>query len=200
MRKTVIRSAGVVLAAVTFPVLFAAAKAPANKLESQTFTVDSVHSMVMFKIRHMNVANFYGRFNELTGEFTLDAEDPSASKFEFTVNADSLDTANKNRDDHVKGNDLLNVANHPQITFKSTSVKSAGEDTYDVTGDLTFLGKTNSITVKIKKVGEGEGRGEVIAGLESKFEIKRSEYGMTQMIGPLSDEVTLMVSVEGKKK
>lgn len=185
---------------VAFPLLLAAAKAPVTKAEAATYKVDSGHSMVLFKIRHMKVANFYGRFNEVTGAFTLDPENPSESKFEFAVNANSVDTANDGRDQHVKSDELLNVGNHPQITFKSTAVKAAGDNAYEVTGDMTFLGKTKSITVRIKKVGEGEARGNKAVGLESRFEIKRSDYGMTAMIGPLSDEVTLMVAIEAIQK
>src|SRR5947209_2684638 len=103
-------------------------------LAAETYTADTVHSSVLFRVKHMNVSYFHGRFDKLTGSFTLDTADPSKSKFDFTVDTESVDTADKKRDDHLRRADFFNAKQYPKITFKSTSVASAGNDALDVTG------------------------------------------------------------------
>lgn len=178
----------------------ASAPAPAGVM-ADAYTVDTVHSSVMFSIKHQNVAHFYGRFNKATGSFNLDEANPGASSVEVTIDADSVDTANEGRDKHVKSPDFFSVKEFPTITFKSTAVESKGEKKYLVKGDLTFHGVTKQVEVTITDTGRGVGRGNSkVAGIETMFVIKRGDYGMNFMTGPLSDEVTLFVSLEGSMK
>ena len=165
---------------------------------SETYQIDPIHSSNCFRIKHLNVAYFYGRFNEVAGTFVFNDADPAACSFDVQVNVDSVDTHNADRDKHLKSAELFDVEKHPQITFKSTSVKKMGEQTYDVTGDLTLHGVTKPLTVKIERTGAGPGmKGEYRSGCETNFEIKRSDFGMTAMIGPLGDDVRLTFSLEG---
>jgi polyisoprenoid-binding protein YceI len=165
---------------------------------AETYQVDPVHSSNTFRIKHMNVAYFHGRFNDMAGTFVFDDADPAKCSFDVQVKVDSVDTNNAGRDKHLKSAELFDAEKFPQITFKSTSVKKAGDQTYDVTGDLTLHGVTKPITVKIERTGAGPGmKGEYRSGCETTFEIKRSDYGMKAMIGPLGDEVHLTVSLEG---
>ena len=184
------------------PLAFGEAKpAPTAALAATTYVVDTGHSTVLFRVKHMEVSNFYGRFNDISGEFTLNDEDPAASSFNFTVKTESVDTANASRDQHLKGEEFFNVGKHPEMTFKSTAVKKSGATEFEVTGDLTLAGTTKPVTVKFEKIGEGKGRkGEPLIGLETKLTIKRSEFGMGAMVGPLGDDVRLIVSVEAAKK
>lgn len=164
----------------------------------ETFKVDPVHSAVAFRVKHMNVSYALGRFNNVSGGFTLDADDPSKAAFDVTIRADSIDTANGPRDAHLKGPDFFNVRQYPTIRFQSTSAASAGEGAYEVQGNLSLHGVTKPITVKIQQVGVAPGmRGGRVAGVFSEFTIKRSDFGMKGMIGPLGDEVTVIVSLEG---
>lgn len=164
------------------------------------FKVDTVHSSAIFGVKHNGVANFYGRFNKISGEFNIDA-DPAKSVIDITIDTDSVDTANAGRDKHLKGGDFFSAAEFPNMTFKSKSFKKTGEGTYDVTGDLTIRGKTKEITVAVTDTGRGKGmRGGEVAGFETKFGIKRSDYGVSFMVGPgLSDDVSILVSAEGGK-
>lgn len=166
-----------------------------------TFKVDSTHSTVIFRVKHMNASYAYGRFNAISGTFSIDEADPSESSFDFTIKADSIDTADAKRDAHLKRADFFNAAQHPTITFKSTTVKAATKGTYDVTGDLKLHGVTRPITVKVEHSGTSKGMGGgTIAGIESTFTIKRSDFGMKGMLGVIGDDVTIILSSEGGAK
>ena len=170
---------------------------PPAPAEGKTYTVDAVHTSVVFKIKHMNTSNFYGRFDQTSGSFTLG----DTCSIDMTVKTDSVDTNNAKRDSDVKGPDLLGAKEFPDMTFVGKDLKKTGEGTWKGTGQLTFHGQTKPIEVEIKQTGGGKGMGgKEIAGIETMFTIKRSEYGAKAMVGPLSDEVTLWVASEGGMK
>ena len=161
---------------------------------ADTYQVDSVHSSMVFRVKHMGLANFYGRFNAISGSFALD-DDPSKNSFQIQIQAESIDTANAKRDNHLKGPDFFNTKQFPTITFKSTQVKKSGDATFDVTGDLTLHGVTKSVTAKVTKTGAGN----KAAGVEAELNIKRTDFGMNFRTDMLSDEVMVIVSLEGKQ-
>ena len=165
--------------------------------DTKSFTIDPVHSSVVFKIKHMNASNFYGRFNKVTGSFSTG----DTGSIDVTVDASSVDTNNTKRDDHVKSPDFFSAKEFGKITFKSTSLKKSGE-AWKGSGELNFHGVKKTIDVELKLVGSGPGmggKGEV-AGVETSFTIKRTDYGVKGMVGPLGDDVTLWVSLEGGTK
>lgn len=169
--------------------------------DPSAYEADPVHSFVLFKARHLGASWAYGRFNELKASIQVDEAKPELSSVSFEVKAESVDTGVAKRDQHLRSPDFLNAKQFPAITFKSSKVVGAGKDAVEVTGDLTLHGVTKSITVKVEKVGAGKGmKGEELMGFETTFTIKRSEYGMTTMLGPVSDEITLTVAVESARK
>lgn len=171
-----------------------------GSLAADAFTVDTVHSAVVFRVKHMNASNAWGRFNDITGGFTLDQADPSKSQLDFQVKTASVDTGNAGRDKHLKSPDFFNAVQFPVISFKSKSVSKTAEG-YDVTGDLTLHGVTKPLQVKVVPVGSGKGpTGAAIAGIDASFTIKQSEFGMSKMVGPIGDDVWVNVSIEGTKK
>lgn len=178
----------------------ATAQKTAAPAAAGAFTVDAVHSTVLFKVKHLGVANAYGRFNDMSGAFVVDAASESGNSLEVSVNVESIDTANAGRDKHLRSPDFFSSKEFPTMTFKSTKFVKSGEKTFDVTGDLTFRGVTKTITVPVELLGVGKGRrGGEVAGIETTFTIKRSDYGMTYMVdnGGLGDEVTITVALEG---
>jgi polyisoprenoid-binding protein YceI len=167
---------------------------------ADTFKIDPVHSSVLFGIKHVGVTNFYAFFNDISGTVTFDKDNPAKSSFELTVPVESLYSRNPKRDQHLKSPDFFNAKQFPTLSFKSTKVEASG-DTYKVSGDFTLHGVTKPITIEFNKGPEGKGmEGEVRGGGETRFTIKRSDYGMTFMQGALGDEVDIIVSVEGVKK
>jgi polyisoprenoid-binding protein YceI len=183
--------------------LFLTAQAPTAALAAPmadgAFKVDPVHSTIVYKIKHNEVSWFYGRFNGPTGSFNIDLADPSKSVIDVSVNVENVDTANAGRDKHLKSGDFFSAKEYPTITFKGKSFKKSGEHAVEATGDLTLHGVTKPVTVTIEHTGEKPGKSGQVAGAAATLTIKRSDYGMTGMIGPLGDEVTIMIGLEGGK-
>jgi polyisoprenoid-binding protein YceI len=186
---------------ITQAVVAAAIATPAPAV-ADAFEVDNVHSSVLFKVKHNNVSNFYGRFNEVSGTFNINKEDASKSSMDITVKAESVDSNNEGRDKHLNGPDFFSSKEFPSITFKGTKFEKAGDNQFTVTGDLTLRGVTKPVTAKVEHTGEGPGRrGGTVAGFEATVTIKRSDFGVSYMVGPgLQDDVTLIVALQGAKK
>ncbi len=167
---------------------------------ADTFKVDPVHSFVLFSVQHLGIANTYGRFNDLSGTVVFDKDNPSGSSVELTVQVESIDTHNSIRERSLKSPDYFDAKQFPTMTFKSTKVEGSG-DRLKVSGDLTIRGVTKPVTVDFKKGGEGKGVfGEMRGGGETRFTIKRSDFGMNFQLGEVGDEVTIILSLEGVKK
>src|SRR5882672_557050 len=162
----------------------AASAAPAP--DAVTYAIDGVHSTVMFRVKHMNTSWFYGRFNKFSGSVVYDDAKPESSTISIEIAADSVDTNNKGREEHIKSPDLFSVAEFPTMSFKSTKVAKKDKK-LAVTGDLTFHGTTKSITVEVDPVGKGEMQGTKIAGFETTFEFKRSDYGCKGLLDGIGD-------------
>lgn len=167
-------------------------------LAADTYKLDPVHSMVIFKINHLGVSNTYGRFDAPEGSFVMD-DDAEKMTFEASISVSKIDTANSKRDEHLKSADFFNAKQFPDITFRSTAVKKTGDSTFDVTGDLSLHGVTKSITIPMTKVGAAKTQMGERAGFDATFTIKRSDFGMNFMEGAVGDEVTLMINLEGVK-
>ena len=174
----------------------------AQDASAEVFTVDSVHSMVMFRIKHLGVAFNYGMFHEPEGAFLIDVDEPSASSVDIRIQAGKLDTGNESRDNHLKSGDFFDVRRHPEIRFVATSFESVDDDTVRATGDLTMLGETREVSAELTKTGEGQTPRGYKAGFEGTFTINRSDWGMDKYVaeGALGDEVMLMVTMEGDRE
>lgn len=167
-----------------------------------TYTIDGSHSSAVFRVKHFDVSNFYGTFKAIAGTIHYDASKPAASKIEVTIKAESVDSRNERRDGHIKSPDFLNAAEFADIKFKSTTVKPMGDDTFEIKGKLTLHGVTKDVTVAAEKTGQGPNprSGEEMVGFEARFSIDRTEYGMSYMAGPLSEEVHFILALEAGKK
>lgn len=163
-----------------------------------SYKVDSVHSSVAFKVLHNGVNHVYGTFAAPTGTFELT---DAGGSIEITVNVATVSSGNKNRDDHLRSGDYFNAQQYPTITFKSSKLTKNADGTYAADGELTLRGVTKPLTVTLSVSEEKQGmRGGAVRGVETTFTIKRSEFGMTSGIPGVSDEVTLMVSLQNAKQ
>ena len=184
----------VALALLALPKTDAVASPPAGEHD---WVVDSLHSSVVFRVKHANASWFQGSFDVVKGTVSLDPSKPEAGSVALTIPLDSIDTNDKKRDDHLKSPDFFNSKENPEITFTSTKIAKKG-DLLEVTGDLAMAGKKKSVTMAVEKTGEGELMGKKIRGWMSTFTIKRSEFGMTYGVDQkaLGDEVTLSIALE----
>jgi polyisoprenoid-binding protein YceI len=142
-----------------------------------TWDIDASHSTVGFSVRHMMVSKVRGYFREFSGELVT-AEDPTQSSVTATVNMDSIDTRQEQRDAHIRSADFFDVGNHTELTFRSTAVKTDGAD-WTVEGDLTIKGITKPVTLELELNGFGpDAYGGFRAGFSAKTEISRKAYGV----------------------
>lgn len=167
-----------------------------------TYQQDASHTSVIFAANHAQVGYTYGRFNESDGTLEYDAANPENSSFVFTIITESVDTNNTDRDDHLRGGDFFNANQFPTIDFVSTSITATGDDTFDVTGNLTLHGETQEVTMPVTMTGTGTNRqGKAIIGFHSEFAIDRTDFGMNNLRqadgGPVADRIMLIVSFEG---
>ncbi len=197
------RTRGLAAAALlaTFAAL-APVSASAQEIENGVYKIDTSHSSVIFSIVHSGLTNAYGRFNDFEGTVAFDDKEPAKNALDVTIKADTIDTANEKRDQHLKSPDFFNTKQFPEISYKSTKVTKADANTYDVAGDLTMMGVTKPVALKFEVIGAAKDAksGKAKAGGEAKFTIKRSEFGMTGNMKGLSDEVGVVVAIEAQKQ
>ena len=170
---------------------------------AETYNIDPVHSSVGFSIRHV-FSKVPGNFTKFSGTLVVDRADLEKSSVEATIEIKSLDTRSAKRDSDVQGADYFDSANHPTITFKSTSWKKTGTDTYDVTGDLSIKGVTKSVVLQTKLLGFGPGlMGAYVSGWEATTILKRHDFGVA---GPawlgtaIGEEVAVTIGIEADLK
>jgi len=187
--------------------LIALITAAALPLFADTYTIDKQHSEASFQVRHF-VTNVRGRFEDFEGTVNIDPGKPATSLVEFKIKATSINTGVADRDNHLRSVDFFDVANYPEITFKSTSIKpAAAKDTYDVTGDLTMHGVTKHITIPVTFNGTAKDPwGNQRAGFSLETTLNRQEYGIKWNKAldnggmMLSDDVKVSINLEAVKK
>ncbi|HEY0944727.1 MAG TPA: YceI family protein [Opitutaceae bacterium] len=171
--------------------------------EVEVYKIDPVHSSVGFSIRHF-VSKVPGTFTKFSGTISVDRDNLENSSTEATIETPSINTANEKRDNHLRSPDFFEAEKYGAITFKSTSWKKTGEDTFDVAGDLTIKGVTKPVVLKTKLLGFGPGaRGAKLSGWEATTTIKKSEFNVSgpAMLGTaLGDEVTVTINIEANDK
>ncbi len=168
--------------------------------QAATYRIDPVHTFVMFRVKHLNTGFAYGRFNTISGTLMVDERNPGNSSIEFEIDANSIDTGNTDRDNHLRSPDFFNARQFPKITFKSTRVRKINDTTVEVTGNLTVRGQTRPLTTRVTFTGKGRNqRGQEIIGFETAFTIRRSQFGINYGLqgNGLADDVRVTVSVEG---
>ena len=145
-----------------------------------TWKIDPSHSHAQFSVRHMMITNVRGDFPQLSGTVELDEVDVTKSKVEATLATASIDTRDAKRDTHLKSADFFDAEKHPSITFRSTSIKKAGEGELSVTGDLSMHGVTKSVVLKVEgPTPPGKTPwGGIKRGASATTKVSRKEFGL----------------------
>lgn len=164
------------------------------------YDYDLVHSSVSFKARHLGISWIHGRFNEVSGKFSLDREKPEKSTFALTIKTDSVDTANKARDEHLRQPDYFDTKQFPTIEFKSTSTKVI-KGGFEVTGNFKMHGTTKKIKLVLMGGKEHDFKKVKRVAFSTELSVKRSDYGFDKnAIGPIGDEALIIIDCEGVRK
>jgi polyisoprenoid-binding protein YceI len=167
-----------------------------------TWDIDPVHSHVGFVARHLMVSKVRGHFGKFEGQIVT-AEDPLQSSATATIDTTSLDTGNAQRDSDVKGENFLDVASNPQITFRSTGVRAEGGQELTLDGELTIKGVTKPVELAVEINGFGpDPYGGTRAGFSATGEINRNDYGITANVAlpaggvVVSERIQLTIEAE----
>lgn len=195
------------LGALAITVLFSGAAAVAAET-AKTYQIDTAHTSVAFRVRHMMVSWTKGTFGDVKGTAVIDDANPSRSSVEVTIGVASVDTQNAKRDEHLRSADFFDAAKFPTMTFKSKSFKAAGPDTWQVKGDLTMRGATQEVTLDVTGITpEGKSPwGTFVRGASISGKLSRKDFGLTynsllETGGvAIGDEVQLMIEVELMRK
>jgi len=172
-----------------------------------TWKIDSAHSHIEFKIKHLVVTTLGGHFNKFDATAESSKDDFTDAKITFEADVDSISTGNEQRDGHLKSDDFFNAATYPKIKFTSTELKKVEGENYKLTGDLTIRDKSLPVTLDVVYGGTTKGfTGNMVAGFELSGKINRKDFGLkwtaTTEAGHIvvSDEVKLMIAVEMVKQ
>jgi polyisoprenoid-binding protein YceI len=183
--------------ALAFSLISSAAFAAPEK-----YAIDQSHTNVLFFIDHLGFSQTVGRFDDVNGTLVLDEQDPEKSSVDVLIKASSVNTQSADLNKHLQAKDWFDSATYPDIKFVSRSVKKTGADTADVTGDLTLHGVTKSVTLKTKlnKADYFEMAKAWVAGFNAETTIKRSEFGISNYVPMVGDEVKILISTEFHNK
>ena len=181
--------------------------AASTAVQVPTWQLDPAHSSVEFSVKHMMMTTVRGRFKTVQATLTGDRDHPDAAAIEVVIDVASIDTGVADRDAHLKSKDFLDVANFPELTFKSTRVERLGEDKLRVTGDLTIRGVTREVPLDVEYAGRTRDPwGNERAGYSAKTSIDRKDFGLTwnQLLEAgglvVGDRVAIEIEVEAVKQ
>ena len=164
-------------------------------MSTTKWSIDPTHSEIGFKVKHMMFTNVSGKFGTYDATITTDGDNFENAAIEFSADIASVDTANADRDGHLRSADFFDAEKYPTLTFKSTSFKKVSGKNYKVTGDLTLHGVTKAVT--LNAVFNGTTTNPMSKKTEAGFKftgtIKRSDFGIAAAMPAtmLGDEVTI---------
>ena len=189
----------VALLAVALPLI--AVAAPEN------YTIDPTHTYPHWEANHFGVSNWRGRFDKSAGKFTLDRAAKTAS-VEITVQTTSVSSGDSDKgsrprslDEHLRTPDFFNVAEYPTMTYKSTGVKFNGDDPGTIEGNLTLLGVTKPMVLRVEnwKCQPHPFNKKEMCGGNASASFKRSDFGMKFALPAVGDEIKLWIQIEAYK-
>ena len=172
--------------------------------QAETFKIDSAHSTIAFKVRHM-LGTAKGHFAKFKGTIEVDREYPEQSAVTVTIDAASINTGIARRDNHLRG-ELFDVARYPEITFKSRRVKQTGANKGEIAGDFTMHGVTRAITLQVQLLSDPDalGKNPTSRWRASTAPLKRSEFGLVfsksaETVSMISDDVAIDIEIQAAR-
>jgi polyisoprenoid-binding protein YceI len=169
----------------------------------KTYNIDTAHSEINFKVKHLMITNVTGKFTEFNATMQADKEDFSDAKITFSANVNSISTNNEQRDAHLKSNDFFNAEKFPTLHFESTSIAPKSADNFELTGNLTIRDITKTVVLNVEFGGKiVDPYGQTKLGFELAGKINRKDFGLTWSATTetggivVSDEVRLQLAVQ----
>lgn len=163
------------------------------------YDFDKSHTTIMFYVNHLGLSDMVGVMTEYDGSFTFDQQTPEKSSVDVSIRPTGIRTSSDELDKKLQNTDFFNTEKFPEIRFVSKKIDITGERTGNITGDLTLLGVTKPATLKVtfNKADYHPFTQYFVAGFSATTTIKRSEFGMSNLIPMVGDEVRLEIQTEG---
>ena len=179
----------------------AGANADLSNLPSGQYGLDKTHGYISFTYDHVGFSTPHIGFRSFELTMMLDSEHPENSSVEVAIDASSIDSRVPEFNVHLNGEEFFDTENFPEITFKSTGMKSTGADTYDVAGILTIKDVSRPVTLAatINKATDHPWKKIPWIGVSAETTVNRSEWNLIRALPGVSDEVTIYISVEMPK-
>jgi polyisoprenoid-binding protein YceI len=167
----------------------------------ENYTIDPRHTFPSFEVNHLGFSTQRGRFNSTSGKITLDRE-AKRGTVQVTIDTSSVSTGVPKLEEHLRGEDFFDVAQHPAMTFKSNNLKFNGDVPVAAEGEITIRGITKPVTFAITsfKCGPNPVAKKDACGADANATIKRSDFGMKYALPALGDDVKLIINVEALKE
>ena len=167
----------------------------------EQYNLDASHSQVLFSYEHLGFSTTYNMFAGFEGEIMFDQEDPANSSVSVAMPVKSLYTGWEKRFEHFMGDDFFGAEDGDMITFTSTGIEVTGDNTAEITGDLTMNGVTKSVVLDatLNKAAAHPMQEKAWVGFDATTTLLRSDYGLDYAAPAISDEVEVMISVEAGK-
>ena len=148
-------------------------------MATTTWTIDSTHSEIGFKVKHMMFTNVSGKFDAYEGTIETEENDFTTAKISFSADIASIDTRNTDRDNHLKSGDFFDAENHPKLTFTGKSFNKINDHNYELTGDLTIKGISKEVKLPVEFSGLMQDPwGNTKVGLNIETKINRKDWGL----------------------
>lgn len=186
------------LTAVTALALSLGANAELGDMPSGAYALDKTHGYITFTYDHLGFSTPHVGFRSFDVSLDLDSANIENSKVDVLIDATSVDSRVDVFNGHLNGEDFFDTANHPEITFTGSKISSTGDNTFDITGDLTIKGITKPVTLNatLQKADMHPMRKVASIGVTADATLSRSEFGLSRGVPNIGDEVTLHISVE----
>lgn len=180
----------------------ASAQADLSDVPSGEYGLDDHHAYISFTYSHIGFSTPHVGFRNFDANLTLDSARPENSSIEVVIDTTSVDSRVDEFNGHLRGSNFFDTDNHPQATFRSTSISANEDGTFDVTGDLTIKGITRSVTLDatLNKAAMHPMRNIPTVGFSAETQIMRSDFGMDRAVPAVGDEVTIYITVEMPQK
>ena len=169
----------------------------AGSAQADTLTFEPDHTSVIFQYPHFGLSHPSGKIMGAIGTLTLDHDDMTKSAIDITLDMTTLTTALPAFDTLLKGEKYFDIAQFPTAAFKSTQVELTGENTANITGDLTIHGVTKPVTLDVTLNQKGPNMmKKLTAGFTAKGTINRSDFGISTYVPAVSDQIDLYIEAE----
>ena len=170
-------------------------------LEKGSYQIDPAHTSVLFKINHMGMSTFVGRFNESEASLEFDPAHMENAKLTAQIKIPSIDVNNKDLEESLKGSSWFEAEKYPQALFKTESVVMLDDTHAKFSGNLTLHGITAPIVLNVVFNGAGNNMlsGKYTLGFTASTRFKRSQFGIDYLIPAIGDDVDVEVFAEFQK-